>query len=874
MAKKTKTFSKIFKTGEVKKTLLDEGVEDETGEDTDDDDFPIEPTIVREENDVFGEGGDDVNDLETFEAAFDDFEKNASEGDVFEGADFPDATAFEGAEDTSDAVDFPADFDQEVEEELNIDDSAFDAAFDASFSGIDAMLKATTEGTQEQCASNGGKTKGKKRLTMLWKKKEEPVSHVGEITVDKSKIPAKKTEATMVRGELVTEQTAGKDKSGKSTFKTLTKTLKKKGAELASGIAARMEDTSGGDIFDNEDNSDAKDNSEENGNQAAAMDSSACNRKDDEMDRSRQRRRRSKTEKDAIPGETQRRRRRESRADHHQKGASRAGGPKSRSGSHDGTGGRTHRSRPSEEGEGKMRRNRTSESAGSGGGRRRQSLLEKHSGAQMSPRRVSAKPRVGDGLDEPKRTSGRSKGMSESARVTSSRRDDLTDSGGRRSNRRRENDIDGSSRRSGEMLDGSAARRRNMGGRRESRRSIRKTNSGDGSELMAGRKRGDMLCSSSHATTYRRAQTMDSMSYQRAQSTRRFGKNDLMGESGHAGKSSVGGGLSDRDRLRRATITENNKDAKLSKKQALGNLYAGGSRGNAEKDKSEGENPPKGDGDIPEETFEEEEDEYSEDEEPLDTQAVIVEESEEEEEEEDLSDESGEMETSNPFLKARTAENLTSEDVEKLVKAVARRAKGAKDDADLENIVMGSLHMSVNFADFMDDEDGGSIGSDPSDEEGGDIDEGGLSRKVVRDRTRNYVNNFLTSNVGGDSRVGKQVTAQLEKIPGHRVKDEAADKPFKGKFDYGGAVSKLASNKIQRQPEMKEGSSSRASTRRLPKGMATKADLVKAAKASEKESSKSDTKQMVDFSAVASRLERKAEAKTKARMRHSIAVVK
>ncbi|CAB9522213.1 expressed unknown protein [Seminavis robusta] len=831
---KKKAFSKIFTASEVKKGLLanssrEEEVPErsETANSFDDDfaledDFPIAPKAIREgdEDDIFAEKKQASDDLFDFPEAG-GFSTEAGgafpEDDDGFPADNNDAEAFPEADpfnSGSGAFAGGGAFDsnnieaEEDDDELDLNDEEDlpemdQAAFFASFSN----LEKAQEAMQEQ---KDGKKK-KTGIKKLFNKKKDlgmpgPAARCAEIVVDKSKIPTTKVDMELANGELVTPKQElafeeevptekaekDKEKQGKSRLKSLKKTLVK----TVRGNKERLDDLEMGDyeppevaLEDKEyasdhDHDDASDHNEEDDEEddQREMGDGSHRHQLRQRDRVRNRRRHGGGGGGEPPAtDPQRRsRRRESHVD----------GQKMRHSSGGGAGGRLSK------GDNRVRRSRTEEVSGSrsrneettsGGGRRRHTVMDKSGG---SPHRRTSKPSASEAMDDHSKKKG-----------------EMTDESGKNptmadgsARNRRSDPVDGWSRapRGGDLPEGSS-RHRNSGTRRHGRdsgggggghhrdssgrKSMRKSKSIDDSEAPARRsKSGDGLSTSSHQGLIRRNLTDNSMG-RRAQSTRHLiKKEESLKESTHR--------LSSRDRLRRAPRSERHLMANVDKekKQAVGKLFGGGGL-NEEKETRPSRGRAGSDGDAIDDILEEgSEEDATESEAALDKSNL---------EESKVIDEIHERTRGNSAADspgAALGTTLSKDDVAKLVMAV----KAAKDDDDLEAIVMAALGggesaksfgLSVDFSksllsgdptkslglsmDFsIDDDDDMTLESD--------LDDSNAAREA-HNNARDYVHSFLKKHCGG-SGVGKPE----ERQPNN---------------DYSNALSRLGSDHSEKKDE-------------------------------------------------------------------------
>jgi hypothetical protein len=947
MVKKAKSFSKIFTVGEVRKGLLASSSKDEdeapdrsetAGSFEDefplDNEFPLAPASGRaaEEDDIFAEtttgkkkneinndnfdkddvfdfpesgadfavaggafaaGGDFSQEVGSFPdgGAFLEagtFEKNSVDDEYDGFADFAASVvvAATTANDDEDSDDEDHDEDPELDEPDIPDHDRADkpdhdnAAFFASFSNLEKAQEAMQQ--QPHIAAEDERKKTRSLIRLFNKKKDlVPIEHVArcaEIVVNKSKIPTTKIEMELVNGELVTpkhssnlqEAALGEEGEKKSRLKSLTKTLKNKAAGLGVGMPSipknpRIEDNSQQDLFDAVEDKNSSESESQDADGAEMADGSQ-NRDGGTKQRIRNRRRQGG---DPLPSETQRRARRHG-------AESRLDGQKIR---HkvvsDGAGGRRTVHKDDLASSNRVRRTRTEESTG--GSHRRHQTVDK---SQTSPRRTSSKPSItSDGMDDSKK-------------------------------QREMSDGSGTHRNSGSRRHRDNTGHRDTTGKKQPMRRLATL------ETPRRSKSGDGMSSSSHHGI-RRMQTDMTMANRRAKSTRHInmGESSLK-ETSHRLSSAYGrDGLSNRDRLRRASVaSERNlvEREDKEKREALGNLFGGGF--GMDKEKSTG---PKGrsragsDGDriqeILEESENESETEMTEAELAMDASGLNL-----------VVEKSGVMKNGTTSGKKSAAEALNNalsgnclskEEVEKLVRAVAYQAKNARDEHDIEAIVMGALggESTTLFRDFCDPIDEEDEHDDVTD--GSDIGESGrtFSAKDVQERARVYVNKFLKSSgaisgfkEAGRRQAGKNYTGVLKCFGGTNAEfcadggdDSRINSEGKNEDDVAeeigvldGAISKLAGAQNWK-PQPSPATSRQESTKDDAKPrerisvvdiIAKRRDIVKAAKVPDKdnnstklEGTKSSGK--VDFSAVTARLEAKVDAKNRTRTRAQHGVV-
>ena len=775
-----KAFSKIFKAGDGKKGGLLAGADDYDDDYSDgnlvvdgsdtagtfDDDFPIEPTVVRDNsaNDVFAEEQEDSSK----QSASHNNEQQGGGGELLMG--FPSADA--GSEDD--------------EPELKEDDVDFEVAFHASFSKIGDAVAAGSNDNAAACGSSAGvgsgegKKKGR-RIPKLFKKEklQVPVGHCGEIVVDKSKIPTAKVDLEVQNGKLVItdpnnagEEDEVKERpslSGGGMLKSLTKTLKSK---VRGGGKDRLDESNAMNASNDEfdvDNEDAIGDSESN-HQNGDIDDS----KQEESRGKGRSSRRSQSKSSDLNDSTnpqRRSRRRETRLD----------AQKMRANSDDGPGGRMRRTKSKEDQP--IRRARTTAEGEEAPMRRSRTATEASNGRSKKP--------SGGGGSKPRR-------------------------------------------------------------------------------------RGDPLSQSAHqGAALRRNGTDNVMLNRRAMSTRHL---NAAGEDLDRSASNSRN-LSSRDRLRRATHSQrhllgNKKDEKpMDKKEMLGNLFGGGgsekgaTKRHSTKEQGDHRRRRGSDNDLADAPIGEQ-DEKAEDESAQDfvrgISEEILEEGDEEEDESENPDDNA-TEKAAPV----SVSGMSQEDVEKLIRAVAERAKDAKDEEDLEAIVMGALRGEATSAEAKDVDDC-SLGSDMADYEvAGDTvaDSEKMAKKDIVDKTRKYVNIFFNAK--------DKDSDDTEKRPvednGEKEDLSESSRRRTSAVDFSDVGSKL-----EAKVAAKKAGKARAKKRLSLVDVTSKVELVKAAKALEKgqakrTSSATSSSTKPDFSEVVSKLEAKADAKDKARMRTQVA---
>lgn len=802
MVKKSKAFSKIFKVTPSKGGLLAgaDDYDDSEGDLVDelngsgtagtfDDEFPIEPKVMRD----------------------------GSTDDVFADDDHSEQSTSQNSAEDDDDIEPP---------ELN-----FDAAFDASFSKIGDAVAASSKDNNNIVDSNhsDGKKKGR-RITKLFKKEkiQVPTGHCGEIVVDKTKIPTSKVDLEVQNGKLVINNPEGGDANnensldrrtshsmGSAMLKNFTKTIKSKVTRVSTGknnldeSAMSASNTSVSNIDDGNNDKDAEFNVEEE-------DLESSNQED--LDSSRQASRASKNRPsgrlrskshdgvmdDSAKGGTQRRpRRREGRG---------VDTTRLKTNSDDGTGGRKKRNKSKEDAP--MRRSQTAENDEIP---KRRSRTPADSSPVRSNR--NRKPADASPMRRAKTTeapSGRSKKSIGGS------------SGGDDSPMRRSKTTDALSGRSKKSIGSS------IGGSKQSRRRDGGTDPSDASGGMP---------------TMRRMNTDNTMMNRRATSTRHL---NAAGEDLDKSASTGRPGLSSRDRLRRATHSQRhllgnpnkNGEKPMDRKEMLGNLFGGGgSEQNATSTKQESGRE-KGDhrrrrgseSDIAEVAIAEGNEESGEESgQDFTRSRGIAEETVEEGEDEDDSIDS--VEDENCVNQSGTS--MSQKDVEKLIRAVAEKAKGARDDDDLENIVMGALKgdpidlddlsLGSDMADYEDDIPGNSSMS--GSENMGNSSCSVLSKKDIANKTRNYVNMFLKATENG-----AEGDAEQRRWSNHA--NSIADKVGEGELgDLSESGGDMSGSSRQRETKATTKKSGKVKASRVSLvDVSARAELVKAAKALDKSS--------------------------------------
>jgi len=668
--------------------------------------------------------------------------------------------------------DHDADGDEYDDDEFDLNEDDIDLggiSFDASFSGIGAAMDAASGS-----GPSGGGEKKKKGIAKIFNKKKSshmPVGRSAEIVVNKAKIPTVKVDAEIKDGELVVhdppknEDDEQQPKEKSSRLKKITKTIKS-GAKMVVGGKTK-EALGDGSEMDGTHNNEAEDIVPElNASMNNGSEEEGSDEEDDGTDRS-------KTDRLSVSRNRHSRRRRDTRIiKSDEKPASSSGGDrrprrhtlrggapratKSEGAESAGAGPGLARSRTHDPQTVTFSRNSGSSSTAGGeeertsskhrsSGGRRHTMLEKHSGAQVSPHRKSS-------------SSKSSRTMGDDSNTEAMDRSEGGHGG--------EGEHDGSSRRHHGHR-GSGRRESGKPGEGRTKQPARKSNSIDSHP----RSKKDGLPSSSHSGAGPARRSSDAMLQgRRAMSTRRLTStsSDLLTGSSHKDAA-----LSNRERLRRApkserhlTSSRQNELQPTDKKEFLGNLF--GSGGSDHKDAGAAGIIEEGDEDETERS------------DLMDASSLSK---SRQQAAESISEEIDDIDDS-----GSSPEKLSKEDVENLIRAVALQARGAKDADDLEAIVMNALKGEVGHANDCIDN---APSIDISEGSIGDHDASGrsfMSEQDIQERTRNYVTGFLQKN-GGNL---KGTESERRRWANHANFDVSTEKEsHEGAVDFNDVTAKL-----------------------------------------------------------------------------------
>jgi hypothetical protein len=745
MVKQT-ALKKLFQKGEQRKGLLADTERedpDDGGVDQDEDDFFTSTAANAAFNDDFPIEPAKVN--EVFEGdVFADFVPNNEETegrDYF--ADFPaDVAGFPAEVDEKPGepggggvlLDFPAAREDNQENECDHSDNDegfalegmndFDG-FDASFSGLDKAVEAIKD---------GGKKNKKGVVTKIFKKmgNEVPVRHSAEIVVDKTKIPTAKVASEIKDGQLVVseqEQVPEKEKGSKSRFKS----LKEKIVSKATGIVGPTREMLQ-DVDSVVDGINAKEkpgiaDQEVDGQQAETEDMSENSNDVGEgvqFDPN-------KAEEDPLSEKTDE--------------AISSGSPQTPRRAHRRRDGRPDRGRrtsevlktDSQDSRTPRHRNPDRQSDRT----RRQSLLEKHQASPNKPKMHQPHKHEAEAHNEDMNRAENSERTGE-AWLDSS----IMNESSHEDNRMADTSTGQHDSSSFNPADTRKPTNRTLSAGKTRRRTV--SGSDPLTSASAHRPRRvnlDMAQQQRRAkSTWHlvspKADSPSSAVHRQSMSPRNLA---VPGAKDHLGTASYHGrGMSDRDRRKRVSLI-GTKGERLSSAGSSG----GKASQHSHRKKSSGE---EGHGWQQNTGTSKAEDKIAHD--PRNTKSA-----------------------SKVVNDALSADSLSKEEVERLVRVVANQAKGAKSSEDLEAIVMESLHGGIRdrskeetdgpikFDDsgplIIDEDDDITLGSYCSfdyDEDSSldeDNDGAGLSRKDIRDKTRNYVHDFLKIDNRGPSDGGE-----------------------------------------------------------------------------------------------------------------------